>query len=493
MSDEDEKLDLGAWRHEEPPSDFAERVLAKVREEAPGANTPAGASAPVESMRIVSKPRPNLRGGIAVGVVAALALAAAVAVKVGAGVPAQGEATASDRREVAIGDRAIAVLEPGAQVKWNGDDVEQPKGDVFYRVQPGARFKVHTGAGDVEVKGTCFTVKVRRASDELNRGDSKEAESDMQKRDLKSAAVGAAATALAFVAVYEGKVAVSHANQRADLIAGESAQLGSGGVTRSANMGEGQKAFEAKAAEALEGDALTKANQNLVAQVAEYRARLETIAAQRSTLEDKLKHAEEKLASASDGGNARGGRSEWDLDKDDWAELAKEGKIKYRVPCQNQEGWTLSPEKLQKLALAPTDAAPLREAYAANHKRLWTEIKPMCVAALNSSNEIVEKIGLSTCPHLIHDIAMSTDSAAAREAMTQAAEIRAGLRAEPPVDKQHPVMRMFLVLTNANKGFEADLAKTFGPEEAHRLAYADGMCTGTSTWGGGNKRTPEKK
>lgn len=477
MSEDDEKLDLAAWRHDEPPNDFAERVLGKVRAEAP--------AAPVESMRVVTPPRRNLRAGLAVGVVSALALAAAIAVKVGAGAETQGEATASDRREVAIGDRAVAVLEPGAHVKWNGNDVEQPKGDVFYRVQPGARFKVHTGAGDVEVKGTCFTVKVR--------GDSKEAERDMQKRDVKSAAVGAAATALAFVAVYEGKVAVSHADQRADLTAGESAQLGAGGVTRSANMGEGQKAFEAKAAEALEGDSLTKANQNLVAQVAEYRARLETIAAQRSTLEDKLKRAEEKLASTTDGGNARGGRSEWDLDKDDWAELAKDGKIKYRVPCQNPEGWTLSPEKLQKLALAPGDAGPIREAYAANHKRLWAEIKPMCVQALGSSNEIVEKIGVSTCPHLIYDIAMSTDGAAAREAMTQAAEIRAGLRAEPPVDKQHPVMRMFLILTNANKGFEADLAKSFGPEEAHRLAYADGMCTGTSTWGGGNKRTPEKK
>ena len=40
------------------------------------------------------------------------------------------------------------------------------------------------------------------------------------------------------------------------------------------------------------------------------------------------------------------------------------------------------------------------------------------------------------------------------------------------------------------KSFEADLAENFGPTEAKRLAYADGMCAGRSTFGGPGPRTP---
>ncbi len=90
----------------------------------------------------------------------------------------------------------------------------------------------------------------------------------MDKRDVKSGVIGAALSALAFVAVYEGKVAVSHAGSRVDLGAGESAQAGSDGVHASGKLGEGEKAFDAKAASAASGDVpLAPANDNLVAQV----------------------------------------------------------------------------------------------------------------------------------------------------------------------------------------------------------------------------------
>ena len=178
--EENERLDLSAWEPQLPPSDFAERVLAEVR--------PAK--------------EPQKRSGRWRWFAGAGVAAAAAAVFVfGASPPSRGDEIARERIEVSIGNRARAVLEPGAHVTWNGDEVTQPNGDVFYRVEPGAKFRVHTPAGDVEVKGTCFTVKV----------------ADMQKRDMKSGAIGAALSALAFVAVYEGKVAVSHAGQRADL------------------------------------------------------------------------------------------------------------------------------------------------------------------------------------------------------------------------------------------------------------------------------------
>ena len=142
MSDPEEEkaLDLEAWEPQAPPPDFAERVLAQVRADAPSRQEPPK--------------RTRRPWAIAAGAVATLSIAAAVALSIGRA-PSHGDAIAKDRTEVSIGSRARAVLEPGAQVAWDGDDVVQSSGDVFYRVEPGARFRVHTPAGDVEVKGTC--------------------------------------------------------------------------------------------------------------------------------------------------------------------------------------------------------------------------------------------------------------------------------------------------------------------------------------------------
>ncbi|HSO35381.1 MAG TPA: FecR domain-containing protein, partial [Labilithrix sp.] len=352
---EDPKIDLDAWEPQLPPSDFAERVLGRVRAES-GEAEPK----PVRRAR---------RWGVVAGVTGALALAAALALRVTAMADSHGEAIAKDRLELSIGTRARAVLEPGAQVKWDGDDVVQAHGDVFYRVEPGARFRVHTPAGDVEVKGTCFAVKIRgEGTTSTNEGDA------MDKRDVKSGVIGAALSALAFVAVYEGKVAVSHAGGRVDVGAGESAQAGGDGVHATGKLGEGEKAFDAKVASASSADLpLAQANDNLVAQVSEYRARLEAIAAQKVDLELKLKKSEEKLASA-DGGPGRA-RSEYDLTQEDWAELAKTGQVKYRVPCLKTDAWDVSGDKLSSLGLAPQDGAVLKEAYQRSHDRVWKELR----------------------------------------------------------------------------------------------------------------------
>ena len=54
----------------------------------------------------------------------------------------------------------------------------------------------------------------------------------MNRRDVKVTVATAVSTALAFVAVYEGKVAVSHAGQSVQLVAGEGAKLSAGGPRR---------------------------------------------------------------------------------------------------------------------------------------------------------------------------------------------------------------------------------------------------------------------
>jgi ferric-dicitrate binding protein FerR (iron transport regulator) len=476
---EDPKMDLEEWEPQLPPADFADRVMERVRpvavREVP---SPVGDK---QENRAKAKSR---RWGMAAGVTGALALAAALAVRVTAMPDSHGEAIAKDRLEVSIGSRARAVLEPGAEVKWDGDDVVQAHGDVFYRVEPGARFRVHTPAGDVEVKGTCFAVKIRGEATA-----SKVEGATMDKRDVKSGVIGAAITALAFVAVYEGKVAVSHASERVDLGAGETARVSGDGVQRSGKLAEGEKAFDAKAAAELP---LAQANDNLVAQVSEYRARLEAIAEQKIALEQTLKNTEQKLAARADGA-APTSRAEFDLGTDEWKELAKDGTVKFMRPCKRPASRVASPEMLQKVALAPDDAPVLKSAYEKSNQRLWGTIRPLCGEALGSL-EVADKVGLDTCTHLILDVAQGKEPEATNEAMRQVGEIRAGLRPAPgPNDPISPVAKMFLALTGELKLFEAELAQTMGQAEAHRVAYADGMCMQSSTFGGPGPRDPQKK
>src|SRR5204863_4818622 len=102
------------------------------------------------------------------------------------------------------GGRAVAVVEAGAELAWtaeaDGVRIDQPRGDVFYRVEHGGPLRVVTPAGEVQVTGTCFRVM------------------------LESAAAGSAA----LVDVLEGSVRVRSGERALPLRAGDSARLALG-------------------------------------------------------------------------------------------------------------------------------------------------------------------------------------------------------------------------------------------------------------------------
>jgi hypothetical protein len=279
---------------------------------------------------------------------------------------------------------------------------------------------------------------------------------------------------------------VSHAQESATLTAGESAQAGPGGVRKTGGLADGEKEFD-------RGDegATLLANRNLADSVKDYKDRLERIESQKKTLEKDLASAQEKLAIAANDGAVPRAKDSFDLGPEDWADLAKEGTVKFRLPCNQPKEWRPKQDSLDKLGLAPNDATTLRDAYAKSNQRVWAQIKPLCAQAAGTS-EVAEKLGTSTCTHLIVDVARADDNAATNEAMHVVGEIRAGQRPMPgPEEKLHPVVKLFLILTGENRSFEGDLAQAMGPAEAHRLAYADGLCTQTSVFGGPGPR--EKK
>src|SRR5262249_31960606 len=123
---------MNGWEPQEPPRDFAEKVLARARAEDAQGSGPSDEDSEGASASRLSHTKWRRAGFVAA---ASLAAAAAFALVWSTRSASYGEAIARDRVQIAIGDRAAAVLEAGAHVAWKGDDVTQSAGDVFYRVE----------------------------------------------------------------------------------------------------------------------------------------------------------------------------------------------------------------------------------------------------------------------------------------------------------------------------------------------------------------------
>jgi hypothetical protein len=441
-------LGLDDWEAMAPPQDFVTRVVEK-------ATRPAASN----RRRHVGVAAVSALGLLAAGIVATFYFQA----------PSRGDVRAEIRKEVSLGGHGIAVLEPGAHIRWSGTVVEQDAGEVFYRVNPlrAGTFVVHApDSVDVAVHGTCFKVNV---------------EEPMNKRDVAMVTAGAAMATAVFVGVYEGKVFASQRGSSVSLSAGEAARADQTGLHSAGSVAEAE--VETSRARAEASSSLHQANRSLADQVSEYRKRMTRIEDERAALAGRLAETEEKLKSD---GKATGApkHNAFDLSKDDWAEMAKTGDIKARIPCAPRKLANVTSEQLQKLSLAPDDVPVLQEVYRSTHEWLEARVRPYCLEVIGRA-DIVDKLGPSQCAHMARDLLTSSDDPGMAEALKQVGEIMAGQRAAPRAgEKVHAIVGMFLPIAQVNGVFEKKLAEHYGPEEAHRLAYAEGMCAGTSHWGG---------
>jgi hypothetical protein len=219
--------------------------------------------------------------------------------------------------------------------------------------------------------------------------------------------------------------------------------------------------------------------------VARLQERIAAVEQNRTKLQAELARVQDLLARSADGGRAR--RSDFDLTPDDWATLARDGTVKYRLPCERERNWVPGAEDLPEMGLTPEEAPLLTDAYRRSYQRSWADVKALCTEALGSA-EVAEKLGRNTCTHLILDLARRSDAGAVDEAMRQVGEIRAGQRAAPAVEDQSAAMRLMLVLTGELKRFEDDLGRDLGPEAAHQLAYSSHLCSNQSVFGGPGPR-----
>ena len=190
---------LDAWHPAPPPPGFSDRVVAA---------RPVAADPTLRRARR----RRMAAWSAAAAAAAAAALVAYGALGTHAGTHAgHGELAASTARVTAqVGERAVVVAEPAAQLRWTiaGDgaaDVTQPAGNVFYRVDHGGPLVVHTPAGDIHVTGTCFRVEV---------------EMTKPSHLILAGAAGAAIATGVVITVYEGRVVADTRGAHTELLPG---------------------------------------------------------------------------------------------------------------------------------------------------------------------------------------------------------------------------------------------------------------------------------
>jgi hypothetical protein len=275
----------------------------------------------------------------------------------------------------------------------------------------------------------------------------------MTRRELLAAGIGSALTAVVLVCLQQWSVP--------------------GSSVRDARPGGGPAATTTPAAASVTepGDqAWRTANANLAETVRLTQERLDRNEAERRDLKQQLEQAKAKLAASA--GDGAPPRNEFDLTREDWKQLARTGTVKARYPCDFDGNWSLSAAMQASLGLSPSDATAVEKAVKAEEARIAGAIMSGCTKVLRDA-QLADRLGPRVC-----DTVISSSVKDQQHDLQLVADVRAGNVPMPPEGSVDP----FAAVTAAMPQLEADLAAMFGPEEAHRLAFADelGSCSGTS-------------
>jgi cell division septum initiation protein DivIVA len=201
------------------------------------------------------------------------------------------------------------------------------------------------------------------------------------------------------------------------------------------------------------------------AQLDGLKQKLSDVQRQKRDLEMQVHGLERELARRPE--KAPTERDEFDLAPEDWKELAATGRIKYRVPCvlPNDPSYKIPLEELDRLGLGPDDGKLVAEAQRRSNARIWATLRPLCAKVVGDEHA-VELLGAESCLSLLERTASKSDAVGAFKARRAVGEVRAGLRDVPGPAEQGPLYQAYVALTSEGSLFEADLAESFGPEEA---------------------------
>jgi hypothetical protein len=418
-----EKLIDELWPYHPPPPGFAARVLA--------AQKARGAAPP--------RKRARARWPLALGLAGLSAAAAAtlLLVRTGGGpsdIRADGHLRAEDRQTIRIDDRALAVAEKGSEIAWtvrrDGLRVDQPRGDVFYRVDKGTPFVVVTPAGEVEVTGTCFRVVIDQVA-------------------------GGRLAARMRVEVLEGAVKARSGPSEIVLRAGEEARMSPDQLP----LRTDRSASSWPAAEA-----------NLQASASELRAWERASRMRALDAEARVRQLERALAQrpGSGSGSSQAGmpprRKLFGFTPEERAALARRCDFRWGLP-RHLTQWT-NPRFDKGLLVDESENAAVARAME-EHRIEFVEKMRSVYLEVVGDQQAVQTLSPMALHHEINSKSRMTDGKEARQTILME---WAGRR-QPPDDvaKRPPMERFWRLLVGASDEFVARLQPVLGGERAREL------------------------
>lgn len=222
-------------------------------------------------------------------------------------------------------------------------------------------------------------------------------------------------------------------------------------------------------------EGLRAANAKLVESLAEADRQ---IAALREQVPAPSAHVEDRPT--DDAGRGRRRNRGGEPTTEDWERMAQVGAVRVRVPCIRDKPWTPNARTLDRLGLAPNDAATIRDAYEASNKRMADQIRPLCAKVLGSA-DAADRVGTKACSDAILSGGKRADPDGMQKSLVHVAEMNAGKAGAAPSADPSTAEQLLLAMTKESKTFEGDLAAKMGPEEAKRLAWAPEMCSDRTT------------
>lgn len=298
----------------------------------------------------------------------------------------------------------------------------------------------------------------------------------MSRRDVAFTAVGFVCSALGFLALQLAGVVPAPVRALRGKPAGGPAAPDSQAPAASAPP---------SATTISDDEAWRTANANLAETVRRTQQLLDKNEAEKKTLERELKAAKERLAASEGDGGAP--RDPYDLTPDDWKELAKEGSVRARYPCVFDPAWQVRPQTAEAMGLAPADAPAIEAAFKREEGRIWSAIQPACARVLGNA-ELAQRLGPPVC------IAVLMHSTKDEKPDLQlVADVRAGNKPMPASWELDPFATLLFAETGAMPALQEDLAKTFGPDAARRIAFADELGSCSGTWGSSSSSPAPKR
>ena len=375
-----------------------------------------------------------------------------------------GSIAATTRTEARLGSRGVVVAEPGSLVEWSVDadgqaHVEQARGAVFYRVEPGGDFVVRTPGGQVRVRGTCFSVLI--------------SEEDAMRSGVAGGVgglMGAGAATLVMVIVYEGRVEVRALDGVArEVASGERAEIGAGGLITvreiRSSPGVPPSSTTDEIGKALPAPSVT-ATEPVVGE-ATCPAALASRERDLQALEAKVGALEARVAEAQAAGAAL---KSYGLSQAQLRAMADRCELAWdTIPLRLGEPITLPTETAERFSLDEAQVALINKAIAEESAAVIAGIRAAYVEATGDDPAAI----LAVAPGaLVEEIQDKTPLEEKRRVYRLLAEERAAAGIAADARTVSAFERVMRLLTTSGDRLESKLAESFGHEAAREMRDA---------------------